>query len=188
MHAHGIELFDVERIPTKGGSIRVFAQKENGPWPILSVVAELLAAEQAARLDAGAPFPPFVASIEDNKRSLRQELQKVIAGGGRVAGFGASATVTTLIAHFELAPLLDYLVDDNPKRQGLYSPRFHLPVLSSALLHQRPPQCVVILAWQYSELILKRHRAFARDGRFFVLPMPGVRRISEGELDQKFGR
>lgn len=175
---HGMMLFDVERIATKGGSIRVFAQKSNGPQPISSNVAELVTLERAMSLDMGVPFERLVRELGENKARLRSELEQVRAGGGRVAGFGASATVTTLLTHFELAPLLDYLVDDNPKRHGLYSPHFHIPVLSSHMLRERPPQCVVILAWQYATPIVTKHRAFARDGRFFLLPMPEVKRLT----------
>jgi hypothetical protein len=174
--AHGMEIFDVERIATKGGSIRVFAQRQGGPQRVAPKVTELLAFEDAMALDAGKPFPALVAALERNKADLHRELQGVRRAGGRVAGFGASATVTTLLTHFELAPLLDYLVDDNPKRHGLYSPHFHLPVLSSQTLHEQPPACVAVLAWQYANAIMTKHRDFARDGRFFLLPMPEVAR------------
>ena len=177
-HAHGMALFDVERILTKGGSIRVFAQKLKGRQPQSAIVGELLASEKATSLDAGVPFGPLVKSLADNKARLHAELTEVRRHGGRVAGFGASATVTTLLTHFELAPLLDYLVDDNPKRSGLYSPHFHLPVLSSQILYDRPPACVVILAWQYATPILAKHRAYARDGRFFLTAMPEIKRIT----------
>lgn len=175
---HGMALFDVERIATKGGSIRVFAQKANGPQPISSNVAELSTLERAMMLDAGVPFERLIRELAENKTRLRAELEQVRSAGGRVAGFGASATVTTLLTHFELAPLLDYLVDDNPKRQGLYSPHFHIPVLSSYMLYERPPQCVVLLAWQYATPIVAKHQAFARDGRFFLVPMPEVKRLT----------
>lgn len=177
-HAHGMALFDVELIPTKGGSMRVFAQKQAGRQPIAPILGELLAREQAMSLDSGAPFVPLVKTLADNKAKLHAELNDIRRRGGRIAGFGASATVTTLLTHFELAPLLDYLVDDNPKRSGLYSPHFHLPVLSSQILYDRPPACVVILAWQYATPILTKHQGYARDGRTFLLPMPTVKSVS----------
>ena len=177
-HAHGMELFDVERIPTKGGSIRVFAQKRNGGQSITAIVGEMLATEHTISLDEGIPFGPLVKNLAENKARLHAELTAIRRAGGRVAGFGASATVTTLLTHFELAPLLDYLVDDNPKRSGLYSPHFHLPVLSSQILYDRPPACVVILAWQYATPIFEKHQSYARDGRFFLLPMPVVKQLA----------
>jgi hypothetical protein len=176
--AHGMEIFDVERIATKGGSIRVFGQRAGGPKTVGPRVGELIALEQACALDSGAPFEQLARDLERNKAALHTELKAVRARGGRVAGFGASATVTTLLAHFELAPLLDYLVDDNPKRHGRYSPHFHLPVRPAQSLHEEPPACCVILAWQYAAPILTKHAAFARNGRFFLLPMPEVRRAN----------
>jgi hypothetical protein len=126
-------------------------------------------------LDVGTPFVPLVRSLAENKANLHAVLTEVRRKGGRVAGFGASATVTTLLTHFELAPLLDYLVDDNPKRSGLYSPHFHLPVLSSQILYDRPPACVVLLAWQYRSAIVSRHRDYQKQGGIFLVPMPSVR-------------
>lgn len=178
--AHGMELFDVERITTKGGSIRVFAQRRGGPQPVAAAVGTLLALERGMKLDQGAPFPALVAALERNKRELHRQLVEVRAAGGRVAGFGASATVTTLLAHFELAPLLDYLVDDNPKRHGLYSPHFHIPVLSSRMLYDRPPACVVVLAWQYLAPIVANHQAYRKKGGIFLAPMPEVKRVGDG--------
>jgi SAM-dependent methyltransferase len=175
--AHGMELFDVERIPTKGGSIRVFAQRAGGPQCVEAIVDELLRLEQIQALDSGLPFRSLAVVLERNKIALRRELELVRARGRRVAGFGASATVTTLISHFELAPLLDFLVDDNPKRDGLFSPHYHIPVCLSQILYEEPPACVVILAWQYVNPITRKHQAYARDGRFFLLPMPDVTRI-----------
>lgn len=175
--AHGMELFDVERISAKGGSIRVFARHAGGPNSISPAVADHLELERTMALDAGGPFPQFARDLGRNKESLRQALAAVRRSGGKVAGFGASATVTTLLTHFELAPLLDFLVDDNPQRHGLFSPHFHLPVRPSQVLHEQPPACVAILAWQYAAPILARHQAFACDGRFFLVPMPELRRV-----------
>ena len=174
--AHGMEIFDVERIATKGGSIRVFAHRAGAPHAVAPIVAEMLALERGMGLDAGAPFGPLGRELEQNKAQLHEQLTAIRRAGGKVAGFGASATVTTLLTHFDLAPLLDYLVDDNPKRHGLFSPHFHLPVRPAQSLHEDPPACVVILAWQYAAPIIAKHRAFARDGRFFLLPMPAVTR------------
>lgn len=176
--AHGMALFDVERIASKGGSIRVFAQKQSGRQPVAAIVGELIELERTMALDAGTPFVSLVRRLAENKANLHAVLTEVRRNGGRVAGFGASATVTTLLTHFELAPLLDYLIDDNPKRSGLYSPHFHIPVLSSQMLHERPPECVVILAWQYAKVITLKHQDFAHGGRFFLLPMPNVQRLT----------
>lgn len=170
-------LFDVAKIPTKGGSIRVFAQRRQGKHPVSDTVSALLRHEREIALETGAPLRDLQELIRSNKSQLLDQLSVLRAKGARIAGFGASATVTTLLTQFELAPLLDYLVDDNPKRHGLYSPHFHIPVLSSQILHERPPDCVVVLAWQYATPIINRHRAFAQNGRFFLMPMPELKRI-----------
>lgn len=81
-HAHGMELFDVERIATKGGSIRVFAQHRGGKRPTAPVVDELLTGERAIALDQGAPFPTLVAALQKNKQELHRQLAAVRAAGG----------------------------------------------------------------------------------------------------------
>lgn len=180
--AHGMELFDIERIGTKGGSIRVFAQRIGGGKQRSGILDSLLKLERSISLDSGKPFEILAGVMAKNKCDLHAILKAVRDRGGRVAGFGASATVTTLLTHFELAPLLDYLIDDNLKRSGLYSPHFHIPVVSAEIIHQRPPDCVVVLAWQYAAAIVKKHKEFAREGRFFVLPMPDVRCVTDSNL------
>ena len=76
---------------------------------------------------------------------------------------------------FHLTKKLDFLADDNPLKQGLYSPGCHIPVLSSAELYVRRPDYVVILAWNYAEPIIKRHKKFINEGGKFIVPLPKLR-------------
>ena len=94
--------------------------------------------------------------------------------GRSIAGFGASPGCTTLSYYFGLGELLDFLVDDNPRKHGLYSPGTHLPVYPSQALHERKPAYVVILAWTYSGPIIKKNQAFLDGGGHFVVPLPQV--------------
>jgi SAM-dependent methyltransferase len=171
---HELELFDAERIPLKGGSLRGFVQRAGGPWPATSAGPELLTLE--ARLGVTEPhlFRRFAADLQATKADLQRVLREVKAQGRSIAGFGASATVTTLIYQFELGEFLSFIVDDNPRRHGLFSPGHHIPVVSPQMLYERRPDYVVILAWVYAEPIMQRHRAYQDRGGRFVLPMPKV--------------
>lgn len=174
---HGLELFDVERLPTKGGSIRGFVQRKRGPRPIQPIVGELLALEDRLGLDRPELYRAFTAKLAAIKSDLHTLLGELKNRKPTIAGFGASATVTTLLHHFELGQFLDFLVDDNASRHGLFSPGLHLPVLPPQALFERKASHCVILAWQYAEPIMKKHAAFRAAGGRFVLPMPVVKEI-----------
>ncbi len=172
--AHGLELVDVLAIPTKGGSFRGVVQRAGGP----RTAAPTVAARMAAEAEAGIGKLETYRRFSDELQGLRSELRSLLAGyrarGLRLAGYGASATVTTLMHYFGLHEFLDFLVDDNPKKQGTFAPGSGLPVLSPDQLLARRPGAVVILAWNYAEAILGRHSAYRDQGGAFILPLPRV--------------
>jgi SAM-dependent methyltransferase len=174
---HGLELIDIQRIPTKGGSIRGFAQPAGGPRPVAPVVGELVALEDGRRFDQPEPFFAFGARIEAAKRALLEVIEEFRRAGKTVAGYGASATVTTLLHHFELGDKLAFIVDDNPVKQGTFSPGHHIPIYPAGALSERRPDAVVILAWAYTEPIVKKNQAYLEAGGRFIVPLPEIRVI-----------
>jgi SAM-dependent methyltransferase len=172
---HNLELFDVQRLPTKGGSIRGFVQKSGGPRKAVPVVAELLALEARMGLDRLEIFQNYTVRLDSVKHELHTLLKRLKNEGETVAGYGASATVTTLLYNFELGGFLDFLVDDNVSRHGLFSPGYHIPVFAPAALMEKKADYCVVLAWQYADPILKKNRAYSECGGRFILPMPEVR-------------
>jgi hypothetical protein len=107
-------------------------------------------------------------------------LDKAIAEGKTVAAYGASTTTTTLLYHFELEKRIKFIVDDNPLKQGRFSPGAHLPVLPSSELATKRPDIIVILAWIYAEPILKRNQAYVDAGGRFLVPLPEPKIIDRG--------
>ncbi len=172
---HRMELIDVERLPNKGGSIRGTAQLAGGPRPTSPAVGELLALEEKRGLARPDAFREYALRVQGAKRDLHAFLDRIAAEGKTVAGFGASATVTTLIYHFDLGNRLLFLVDDNTMRHGLYSPGHHIPVVGPEELYRRKPDYLVILAWQYAEPIMRNHRQFIEKGGGFVVPLPELK-------------
>ena len=172
---HGLELFDVERIPTKGGSLRGYARLGSDPRPVEPAVGELLALEE--KLDFGNPevFRAYANRINAAKTALLDLLSKLRSEGKTIAGYGASSTVTTLLHHFELGDKIDYLVDDNPLKQGTFSPGHHIPVLPSSALSERKPDYTVILAWMYREPIIQKNQGYLQQGGHFIVPIPELR-------------
>ncbi|HBJ82281.1 MAG TPA: hypothetical protein DDZ88_00065 [Verrucomicrobiales bacterium] len=174
---HGLELFHVERNRSKGGSIRGFVQLANGPRPVSSSVGELLALEASVGLDKPKIFQDLFARLENLKNDLLNLLRDLKAQGRTIVGYGASASVTTLVHHFEIAEFFDFIVDDDPRRQGLYSPGFHIPVLSKTALAEKKPDYIVVLAWQYAAPIMRNNQGYAEQGGRFIVPLPGLKVI-----------
>jgi SAM-dependent methyltransferase len=169
---HGLQFFDVERVANKGGSIRGFVQKAGGPRPVSNRLAAMLEQEKQHGWTELPTFQKYAAELEAIKQDVRATLETLKAEGKRIAGFGASATVTTLLHNFELGEYLDFIVDDNVSRHGLYSPGYGLPVLPPSELYQRRVDVVLVAAWQYADPIIRRHAAFAERGGKFLVPLP----------------
>jgi C-methyltransferase C-terminal domain/Putative zinc binding domain/Methyltransferase domain len=175
---HDMTLFDVFRTGTKGGSIRCFAQPlSTGKRAKSAALQGLYAEEERRRITQPQIYHDWFKKIETRKRETLAYVDAALAAGKTVVGYGASTTTTTLLYHFELEKRLSYIVDDNPLKQGMYSPSAHLPVLPSAALMEKKPDVVVVLAWIYAEPILKRNAAFIEAGGVFLLPLPDMKLV-----------
>jgi SAM-dependent methyltransferase len=169
---HGMELIDAQRVPTKGGSLRYTVQLAGGPRPVSATVGELLVEEARRGLGRMETFKAFAGRIEFAKEQLLALVIKLKSDGKTMAGYGASATTTTLMYHFGLGNYLDYLVDEYSRKQNVLSPGLHLLVLPPQALIDRKTDYVVILAWRYIQPILKKNRAYRRQGGRFIVPLP----------------
>ena len=176
----GLELIAVEHVPTKGGSLRYFVQRPGGPLDDDGSVSKYLALEDSEGLYKRETYNIFDKKIHQLKEQTRELLIKLKGEGKSIAGFGASITGTTLIYHFEIGEYLDYLVDDNPAKQGRYSPGLHLPVLPSSALYERKPDYVLVLAWRFAKPFISNHQAYLDDGGKFVIPVPEFEIIENG--------
>jgi len=171
----GMELINVERVPTKGGSVRYTAQLAGGQRAVSPSVSELISLEIGLGTDRRDTYKAFAAKIDTVKRKLVCMLKDIKTRGKTIAGYGASATTTTLIYHFGLSEFLSFIVDDYLSKQNLYSPGHHIPVLHPTAIYERKPDYVLILAWRYFEPIVKKHQAFLDSGGHFIVPLPTVR-------------
>ena len=99
----------------------------------------------------------------------------------RIAGFGAPAKATTLLYHFEInEDVIDYIIDDSPLKQGLFSPGMHVPVVDSKILKDpaKAPDFIIVLAWNFAQPIIKNHQYFLESGGQFIIPLPKLEVIS----------
>ncbi len=174
--AAGMELFSVVRVSSHGGSIRGMAGLATGPHQADGSVADLIALEEKTGLDRAETFRAFAADIDALGTGLKDLIAGLKAEGKSIAGFGAPAKATTLMYHFGLgAEDLDFIVDDSPLKQGLYTPGTHIPVLAPSALYEHKPDAVIILAWNFAETIIDKHSAFLDAGGRFIVPLPELK-------------
>jgi hypothetical protein len=171
-HYHGLELIDFIRISTKGGSFRGVACHAYGSRQEKASIKRQIEYEVANGYDRVEPFRSFVAELENTKKTLSVLLSNLKSQGKSIVGYGASATVTTIMYYFGLGGFLDFLVDENPRKHNTFSPGYHLPVFPSQALYDHNPDYVVVLAWNYSGPIMDKHQAYREKGGQFIIPMP----------------
>jgi len=176
----GMGLFDVERLPVHGGSIRVFVQLAGGPHVAGAELGALIAAESAAGLNSNRPYEEFFQRVEHNKQETRRMLAELKAAGKRIVGYGAPAKATTLLHFYGIGKeTLDYIVDDDKKfKQGRFMPGSHIPIVPPERLAEDRPDYCLILAWNFAEPIVKNNAEFTNNGGRFMIPAP-IPRIIE---------
>jgi hypothetical protein len=172
-----LQLAAVERVPTKGGSLRYFVQRHGGPVADDGSVAGLEASEEEAGLYRKETYAAFARKVDALKSQTVAFLERAKKEGKSVAGFGASITGTTLIYHFEIGQYLDYLIDDNSAKQGRFTPGLHLPVLPTEVIYERKPDIVVALAWRFAKAFIEKNQAFLDAGGQCVVPVPEFRTV-----------
>jgi len=176
LSAHGLTIFDVEELPTHGGSVRVYAAHADGHGrPADARVTDLLAREDAAGLSTPAPYASFAARVEETKCRLLEVLIAIKREGKSVAGYGAPGKGNTLLNYCGIrADLMDYTVDRNPYKQDRFLPGTHIPIAHPSKIAEHRPDFILILPWNLKDEIIEQ-LAFAREwGARFIVPIPEV--------------
>jgi hypothetical protein len=172
---HGLEVFDVRRIGTKGGSIRVFVQHKNGSRPIAAVVADMMSTEEARghyQLDI---YHHWDAKITVIRRALADSVAEQRKAGRLVGGYGVSVGTTTLMAQFGVTDKIDVLFDDDPNKDPeLIGPGYSIPVMPAAGVYEKSPGSIIVFAWRYAEPIIAKHQRYLNQGGKFIIPLPSV--------------
>lgn len=182
--ANGLAVFDVEELPTHGGSLRVFAQRsDTGRRARCSRVDDLLAREAAVGLTTAAAYAGFQARAEAVKDDFLSFLIEAKRRGRLVAAYGAAAKGNTLMNFAGVRPdLVRFVVDRNPAKQGKYMPGSRIPIVDESRLRLDKPDYVVILPWNLKDEVT-RHLAYIGEwgGRTVTaVPTLEVMEISPG--------
>jgi 2-polyprenyl-3-methyl-5-hydroxy-6-metoxy-1,4-benzoquinol methylase len=172
--ANGLTVFDVEELPTHGGSLRVYAQRKDSGTHAISVnVAKLLERETAAGMDGKTFYASFQAKANKVKNDLTAFLIEAQRAGKTVAGYGAAAKGNTLLNYAGVRPdLLSYVVDRNPAKQGKFLPGCRIPIVAEEHLKQDRPDYVVILPWNLREEVVEQLNYIREWGGQFVTSVP----------------
>ncbi|HEV2478728.1 MAG TPA: class I SAM-dependent methyltransferase [Puia sp.] len=172
--SQGLELFDVEELPTHGGSLRIYARHAaDDSKPVSPMVAAVLAKESGKGMQGLAYYDGFQQKALEVKLALTSFLIEQKKAGKKVAAYGAAAKGNTLLNYCGIkADLLEYVVDANPNKQNKYLPASHIPVVAESHLREHRPDLVLILPWNLRDEII-RQLSYIRewDGRF-VIPIP----------------
>ena len=168
----GLEALGAYRVSPQGGSIRIIAQRSGGPRSADGSVEPLIDLERRKGLQRRGTLAELGRRIDAIGVRLRSLLIDLRSQGRSIAGFGAATKATTLLTHLQLGSMLEFVMDDNPLKQGLFMPVSHVPVVSPARLYVARPDYVVLLAWNFADPIMAAHRRYLDQGGRFVLPLP----------------
>ena len=177
--SHGITLFDVEEIPTHGGSLRIYGQHEGGSRQISNRATKLKEKEIAAGLDKLEPYLSFGEKVKETKRKLLSFLIEAKSQGKVIAAYGAPAKGNTLLNYCGVGTdFIDYTVDRSPYKQNLHLPGTRIPIMHPDHIKETKPDYLLILPWNLKDEIISQTSFIREWGGSFVVPIPEVQVFS----------
>jgi len=178
--AAGLRIFDVEELPTHGGSLRVYGCREDSGHTETGAVSDLRAEEQRRGMETPDYYADFQHRAEDVKNRFVSFLLEVRQAGKSVAGYGAAAKGNTLLNFAGIRPdLLPFVYDAAPAKQDKFLPGSHIPVLSPQVLQNRKPDYLIILPWNIAEEVRQQNAGLAAQGTQFVTFIPETRIVGD---------
>ena len=174
LRRHGLTVFDVEKIPTHGGSLRIYARKtSSGAHKISDNVAALIDEEKKFGLLDKKTYFDFSESVKRVKRQFLEFLIGARNEGKKIAAYGAPAKGNTLLNYCGVrTDFIDYTVDLSPHKQGKYLPGTHIPIFSPDRIFEDKPDYLVILPWNIKNEIMEQMSGIRDWGGKFVIPIP----------------
>lgn len=174
--AHGLILFDVEELPTHGGSLRIFARhKENKIHPVSDRIHFLKNREKQVGLDQLNSYQGFKEQVHKVKRELLEFLIRVQREGKKIVGYGAPAKGNTLLNYAGVGQdFISYTVDRSPYKQNYFLPGTHIPIFSPSKIKETRPDYILILPWNIQDEIIDQMSFVRSWGGRFVIPIPSL--------------
>ncbi|NTA11677.1 methyltransferase domain-containing protein [Agrobacterium tumefaciens] len=182
---HGLKVFDVEEIPTHGGSLRVFFSHQDGNFPREARVDSLLARELNAGLDKIETYTAFSEAVRQTKRNLLSFLIRLKEMRKSICAYGAPGKGNTLLNYCGIGTdFIDFAVDRNPYKHGRLTPGMHIPIRPVSEIQRIKPDYVLILPWNLKTEIVAQMNDIRNWGGKFIVPIPDISIIDPKELAQ----
>lgn len=177
LEAHDLTVFDVEELPTHGGSLRIYAcHREDTSKTPTSRLAELHQREEAVGILTLDYYRSFAERVQETKRQILTFLIEAKRAGKTIAGYGAPGKGNTLLNYCGIrTDFLDYTVDRSPHKQGMYLPGTHIPIFHPDRLAETRPDIILILPWNLQEEIASQLQYVREWGGQLVVPIPTPR-------------
>jgi len=181
---YGMVVFDVEPVPIHAGSLRFYVCKSGSKHEamISTRVSQLEKEELERGFNNLEAFRQFSERVAAHKAELLALLCRLREEGATIAGYGASGRANTIIQYCGLDHShLDFMIDDAPAKQGVFTPGSHLRIHPSSILgSSTPPDYLLIFAWSFLDEIQKRNQEYLDNGGQMIIPLPEIRTISPG--------
>lgn len=173
---HGLTLFDVDELPTHGGSLRIYATHAgNNTKPVTASVAMLKQREREAGLERLKTYSGFAEQVRETKRQLLEFLIAAKRAEKTVVGYGAPAKGNTLLNYCGIrSDFIDYTVDRSPHKQGKFLPGTHIPIHHPDKIRETRPDYLLILPWNIKDEVMEQMACIRQWGGKFVVPIPRV--------------
>ena len=171
---HGMNVYRVERIPTHGGSIRVYIAEKRD---IEQSVVDLINQEKQNGIDDFKTMENFNNKLQGNMSEIRELFERLNKENKRIFGYGAPAKSSTMINSIGLNNKdIDLIIEDSPLKQGLFTPGSHIPITGPNVLEKEIPDYLMIFAWNYADEIIKKvEEKYSKMN--YIIPMPELRII-----------
>lgn len=172
--AHGLTLFDVDELPTHGGSLRIYAGRVPGAEAHVSdAMQRLLEREDAAGLNIIETYDAFADRVKEAKRRIVAFFLEAKDRGDSIVGYGAPAKATTLLNYCGIGTdFIDYTVDMNPHKQGHYLPGVRIPIKDPGEIERTQPDLLFVFPWNIKDEVMAQMAAIRGWGGRFVVPSP----------------
>lgn len=173
LEANRLMMIDVEHQSIHGGTIRVYAMKTETSAALPYHVQRMIESERARGFHDAVLYRGFAATVRQNRTDMRATLSEFKSQGKRISGYGASAKGNTLLNYYGIdSSMIDYIVDDNPKKHGYLTPGSLIPIVTPDAVTSSPPDYLLLLAWNFASEIKSRTSAYRERGGKYIVPVP----------------